>query len=339
MVFLTLVSCTSQPTEPLRIGAVLPVTGTYSVWGINEEKGIALALEEVDNVMVVVEDTASNTGNSVSAVQKLINVDDVDVLYTSLTGVSNAIAPVAFENNKLHLYKAATTKPITEFLGNSIKTGYYNYLEDCRVLSEFAVEKNYKKIAYVSANADFSVECKESMLIDNLDFEDYAFEASKEDFLTILTRIKEGTYDAIIVTGYNVDFGKFYRKMVELDIRIPVLCAGAEDCLDGLENVAPLGLVYFGAELDEEFKEKLLDRYPDMTLLEQAIAATSYDMVKFVSEAYSKCPEKNKECLRKSITGSRIVSAQGSEGFDGDVIKLKIKLFRLNDERNVEIID
>jgi len=43
--------------------------------------------------------------------------------------------------------------------------------------------------------------------------------------------------------------------------------------------------------------------------------------------------------LRKSITGSRIVSAQGSEGFDGDVIKLKIKLFRLNDERNVEIID
>ena len=62
-------------------------------------------------------------------------------------------------------------------------------------------------------------------------------------------------------------------------------------------------------------------------------------MVKLVRDAYSKCSKKNKGCLMNGILGSDIKTAQGSEGFDGNSIKLNIKLFVLNSEREIEEIN
>jgi len=338
-----LAGCNAANQGKIKVGAILPLTGSSSIWGENEQKGISLALEDlkaqgIENVEVITEDSQSKDAPAVTAAQKLISLDDVDLIYTSLTGPSIAVAPVANSSGKLHLYKAATQVPINNFPENSLKTGYYNYEIDCSVFGELLAKNNYKKIAYVAAKKDFSTECKRGIAnsAPSVAIDEYSYEVSNEDFMSILTKIRESEYDAIVITGYNADFLKFYSKMSQLKINTTVLCAGSEDCLSENPDLMPLGMVYFGAYIDNNFKEKLLAKYANMSILEQSIAATSYDMVRFVSEAYSVCPSRQRECLKKAIQDSKLDTAIDSEGFQGgSFLKLKVRLFEVNETKGV----
>ena len=77
----------SAPTStgPIQIGAALALTGDAATWGEAERNGINLALKEINanggingrNLELATEDTKSSSKDSVSAVQKLINFDNV----------------------------------------------------------------------------------------------------------------------------------------------------------------------------------------------------------------------------------------------------------------------
>ncbi|MES2216001.1 MAG: penicillin-binding protein activator [Patescibacteria group bacterium] len=97
-----------QPQAPIKIGALLSLTGGASAWGENSQKGIALAVEEVNakggingrQVEVLYEDTASDPKVSVSAFQKLISLDHVDAIIGPLNQTETApVIPLIAENN------------------------------------------------------------------------------------------------------------------------------------------------------------------------------------------------------------------------------------------------
>ena len=90
-------------TSDLKVGVILPLTGDLSITGEKMYQGVQLAQAELekDGVQFVVEDSHSKPTDAVSAAQKLLNVDKVDVIVgTYSPDETIAVAPVALKANK-----------------------------------------------------------------------------------------------------------------------------------------------------------------------------------------------------------------------------------------------
>jgi len=100
---------TNRSTEPvgeevIKIGAVIPISGIAATYGENQRNAIELAVDEINDsggvagrpLEVVFEDDETNTAKTVSAFQKLISVDGVEVVIGAVWDfLANAVIPVA----------------------------------------------------------------------------------------------------------------------------------------------------------------------------------------------------------------------------------------------------
>ncbi len=76
---------TRDTSNTIRVGALLSLTGGGSAWGENAQKGIALAVEEINKnggingkqIEMIYEDTASDPKQTVSAFQHLVSFEHV----------------------------------------------------------------------------------------------------------------------------------------------------------------------------------------------------------------------------------------------------------------------
>jgi branched-chain amino acid transport system substrate-binding protein len=110
----------SQPQGKLKVGLMLPYTGTYAALGNAITNGFKLAVEEnggkiagreVDYIVV---DDESDPAKAPDNANKLIKRDNVDVLVGTVhSGVALAMSKVARDNNTLLIIRmrARTTSP------------------------------------------------------------------------------------------------------------------------------------------------------------------------------------------------------------------------------------
>lgn len=75
--------------EPIKIGSSLPLTGNFSVTGEKHRQGFVLCVEMINErggllgrpVELIVSDNRSDTETAISQYERLINVDNVDLLF------------------------------------------------------------------------------------------------------------------------------------------------------------------------------------------------------------------------------------------------------------------
>ncbi len=89
----------------IKIGAVLPLTGTSADAGDYIRKGLLLAQEEINknsknNYVLIFEDSLYSPQTAVTAFNKLENIDKIDFLVPYGSSISMALAPIA-EKNKI----------------------------------------------------------------------------------------------------------------------------------------------------------------------------------------------------------------------------------------------
>ena len=86
--------------EPIKIGALLTLTGDGQAWGENAKKGIELAVEEFKtkngrSIEVIFEDTHSEAKTAITAYRKLVDLDKVSVIIGPLMqSEASALAPI-----------------------------------------------------------------------------------------------------------------------------------------------------------------------------------------------------------------------------------------------------
>jgi branched-chain amino acid transport system substrate-binding protein len=97
----------STGKEPIKIGAVISLTGFAAPWGEYSKNGIDLAVKNINekggidgrNVEVVIEDDHTDAKDSVTAYNKLVNVDHVDGVIGSIFDfTSQPLIPLAASN-------------------------------------------------------------------------------------------------------------------------------------------------------------------------------------------------------------------------------------------------
>lgn len=138
----------------IKIGVSAPLTGDLAFLGEGLRNSILLAASSSEDLkhsyQVVIEDDSFNPSKAVSSVNKLINVDKVDVLITMGSPVGNAISPIAEAHRIPHLNAIASDPNVAK--------GDYNFVhwtppaaEAAKMLAELQA-RNIKNFAILVQN-------------------------------------------------------------------------------------------------------------------------------------------------------------------------------------------
>ena len=100
---LTLAIAAPCRAEPIRIGAIQPLTGPGAVIGTQQMRGIQFAIDQAnekggirgEKIEVLFEDNQAKPDQSILSFNKLVDLQHLQVIFSAYSGPSLAMAPLA----------------------------------------------------------------------------------------------------------------------------------------------------------------------------------------------------------------------------------------------------
>ncbi len=199
----------SSESETIKIGAVYPLTGPFSSYGVEYKRGLELAAEEINSqggimgkkIELIFEDDQGVPEKSVTAVNKLINVDNVKYLFTAFSSSSQATAPIA-QANKV-LYFSATVSKIGD-VGNYVFRDFWDIEDQGKAIGSAINKEGVKKVGIIAMNFGDTETFLNAVksVAKNTTFIEERFNFGDSDFKTQLTKFKDSGVDAILVYAF-----------------------------------------------------------------------------------------------------------------------------------------
>lgn len=322
-----LVGCSKGDADDpnvIKIGHYGAMSGPTATFGQSTDKGIRLALEEINSkggvlgkqIKVVTEDDQSKPAEANSAVQKLINRDKVVALIGEVASSNSlAAAPVA-QQAKIPMLSPASTNPKVTEVGNFIFRACFIDPFQGGVMAQFVAEElKLKKLAILyDNNNDYSIGLRD-FFKDKLQTlggtvvieESYA--AGDVDFKGQLTKIKAANPEAIYVPGYYTEVGAICKQAKSLGINAPLLGGDGWDS----EKLFEIGgdavngnyfTNHYSPDEDrpevktfvEDFKKKYNGETPD------AMAILGYDAMRLMADAITRAGSTEGPKIRDALS-------------------------------------
>lgn len=227
----TLGGCSKDatPANTVKVGAILPLTGTVAFVGEPERAALELALEDIRAaygndlaIELTVEDSGGDPKTAVSAANKLIDIDGVEVLVVSLSRINLAVAPIVKAKGVVHF--ATTTSDIgaTRITPTTYRV-YENFGTEMELLANFAKKDGIREIIGVRAH-DFAIDQAFNLLAEygrqrQIEVREGAvFEAGQTDYRNELQKIPQelAPDQALVFLGYGPEFPAALRMLSEL---------------------------------------------------------------------------------------------------------------------------
>ncbi|TFD14074.1 ABC transporter substrate-binding protein [Cryobacterium sp. TMT1-21] len=255
--------------EPIKIGAVLDVTGVGASLGVPEQNTLTMLAKQLNadggidgrDVELTIVDNQSTEDGAAKATSKLIESDKVDLIIgASRTGPSLAMRPIA-EAAKVPMISVAANIAIVEGSQWVFKTAQNDVVVIERILDD-AKAKGYTKLALVrdatgfgEGVADYITKLGAERGITLVMTE--AFEPSATDFTPQMTNVRGSDADAVIIWGINPSAGLAQKAYVQLGVNKPVYHShgisnqaffdAAGDAANGV--IAPMGRLLVADQL------------------------------------------------------------------------------------------
>ncbi len=320
-----------QPTEKVKVGIILTLTGAQGNYGEGITKGINLALKEVSNVDVIFEDEQSDTKVAVTAFNKLTDVDGVKIIIGPvLSGSVLAVAPLAEQKKVIILSSTAVTGKITDagdytFRNRETATGHG------KTMAEYAISKGWKKAAMLNANAEgplayanpFATRYQElggTLVAQEL------YDKDSGDARTQISKVIDSKPEVIYTSGFAKDIGINLKIAREMGYTGPFLTTPAMEDKAFLTAAqgAGEGIVYTsgfnpGTQQAQEFKQKYANVYNDPNF--SWFVANAYDALKLISKIVEQCND-DTDCIKQQLYATQNYNGvSGTFSFDskGDV--------------------
>ncbi len=280
--------------QSIKIGAILPLSGDDSFWGENARNGIQLAVEDVNrkggiNLEVVFEDGKCDPKSSVTAMQKLVEIDGVKAVVGEVcSSATLAIAPIA-QNNKVILIAPCSESPAISDAGDYVFRTWTPNNRQARVMAKYARESGISKIAVLNIDNDFGNSLAKAFVeeFETVVFSD-KYGKEDQDFRTLLTKIKASNPDAVYLVSYQKDGIAVIRQMSELGIKAKILATSGINSVDSFFK--PLGELAEGIVFSdlkdsttEEFRTRYAQKYGKEWPGVGSCAGVSYDAVALIA--------------------------------------------------------
>lgn len=355
LILLFITGCGKKEEDVIKIGAIVPQTGPFAVYGDPVKKGMLLALDEINKsggingqkIDLVIEDDAANPKNAVNAFTKLVNENIKVVLGPLSSGSSLATAPIAERNKVIQISTLAGTLDLSN-AGDYV----FRIYPASDVASKFIAQEvvdNFKakNVAVLYANDAFgrtaSKFVKEVLLKNNINIvQEETFNSGDNNFKPQLVKIKNKKPDLIVCSAYYEDGAKILIQAKELGINIPFLgedgwfgpIAGIVG--DAIKNLY-FANVSFGQEFpDNEIMQDFITNY-EKKFNEKPTAgsAAGYDGIYIIAKIIEENGY-NAEKMKDALYNLDYTGAFGGIKYDknGDNIGAKYSLFQLNENNN-----
>ena len=341
------------PTQlnPVKIGAILPLTGWGAYWGLSEQKGVDLAISDLEKsgkkIDIAIEDSATDAKQAVTAAQRLISIDNVDGLIVEFSGPTTAVAPLAYSSKTPFMYDAVV-KTVLETNPFALKA-YFDIEKQCGVAVEYFANHGFNKIAGIIPSLDFSQECKRGMTTaadkKGVSISFYDFVYGENYFNTIITKMKKDSIDAIVPVMYEDGALVFYKQKGQLNFKAPIFAGIAKDAMftDRIIANTPAqfinGTIFYDQQVSSDFTARINKLYPSFTDSDILAVAYGYDQIMYMGRALEKC-RKNPECVKNEIIKDKeYKSVISSDGFGSDRIMSPIPTYQQFQNGKIEQFD
>lgn len=261
---------------PIKIGAVLDITGAGASLGVPERQTLEMLAEQVNadggidgrEIELIIEDNQSTEDAAARAATKLIQTDQVDILLgASRTGPSLAMRPIA-EQAQIPMISLAANIKIIEGSEWVFKTAQNDRVVIERIVEDMAA-KGYQRIAlardasgYGEGVAELFTELGEPEGIEVVTVESFAPDAT--DFTAQMVNIRNTQPDAVVIWGIPPAASLAQVAYRQLGLEAPVyqshgignqvFLETAGQSADGL--LAPLGRMLVADQLPEDDPQK-----------------------------------------------------------------------------------
>ncbi|MBN1473853.1 MAG: ABC transporter substrate-binding protein [Syntrophaceae bacterium] len=220
---------------PIKIGAILSVTGPASFLGEPERNTALMMVDEINKaggingrkIELIVYDTQGDATKAVQAVNRLIKSDKVvAIIGDSTTGNSMAVIPVV-EKAEVPIISCAAGVKITDPVKKWVfKTAQNDSLAVMKIF-EHMKEKKIKKIAIITVSDGFGASGREQLKLKAADFGieivlDETYGPKDTDMTAQLTKIRGSSAQAIVCWGTNPGPAVVARNVKQLGIKMPL---------------------------------------------------------------------------------------------------------------------
>ena len=204
---LALTACEKDEANTIKIGAVLPLTGSNAPFAEAMKAGMTAAIADKTNTKykykIVFEDGQAQAAKSVSAAQKLVSADKVKAMFSHLTAIGRAVAPVAESANILNLnatLEREGAEPMgktTFFQGPSIESYHTTMMHAMKTT-------NVTSVAIIAQNVGVSCPGAKAFAgklnANGIKADVECFNPGERDFKAIINKLNK--VDAYMVSGF-----------------------------------------------------------------------------------------------------------------------------------------
>ena len=255
----------------LKVGIILPMSGSLSAYGTAVRQGLQLAAKEFptefSQIEFIYEDSAYEGKKTVSAFQKLVSTDHINLAFVWGNTPSASIAPLA-KQKKVPLVAISTDSSLN--LDNKWVIAFQSTMSEFgRVLAAYLKQKKLEKIAIIKTSLPYYLS-----MVDQLNqFSGAELKPvfSQEvipdemNFKTIITKMRESNPMAIGVFLMPGQISQFYKQAAEQGLSS--LSFGSEDISARTEiDAVPMqleGAVFPGTQVTPEFSEIYIEDFQD----------------------------------------------------------------------------
>lgn len=340
----------------LLVGHVGSLTGNEATFGDSTDKGIRLAIDEVNaqggvkgkELQLKTYDDQGKPEEAAIAATRLIVQDKISVLLGEVASSrSLAMAPIADQNRVPMISPSSTNPRVTK---DGAKTRPYVF-RVCfidpfqgTVMAKFASGKGVKKVAVLrDVGNDYSVGLADYFLskfkeLGGKIVDDQSYKAGDQDFKAQLTAIRAKGPEAIYVPGYYTDVALIARQARELGIKVPLMGGDGWDSPKLFEiGGKALEGSFFSNHYSyedpspriQEFVKKYKERFGQVP---DGLAATGYDAARIAFDAMSRAKDLSGEAIRDAIEATKgfqgvtgVISIDGDHNAVKSAVVLEIK--------------
>lgn len=242
--------------DTIKIGAVLPLTGANATIGEDQERGIQLAVEDINanggvlgkDIEVLVEDSAGSPEGAIDAARKLVDTEDVPLLmgeYSS--GNTLPMAQFLQREGVVHINVGSSSPDLQD-------VGDYSFgvigLDDVAgaFTAETAWDLGYRSAAFLAPNNPYgqgllaATKQRYEELGGTIE-ESILYTEGKNDYRNEVQRLASGDPDVMIYTAYGTEAATINRQAFEFGIsdEIPFFCVYLTLCAADSEPQAVEG--------------------------------------------------------------------------------------------------
>ncbi|NVJ93284.1 MAG: ABC transporter substrate-binding protein [Methylocystaceae bacterium] len=328
-----LVAGTAQAADPVKVGVMLPYTGTYGALGEAITNGMQLAIEENGDklggrdVEYVTVDSEANPGKAPQNMNRLISGENVDFVVGPVhSGVAMGMIKMARQEGAITIIPNAGLNAATrQFCAPNIFRTSFSAWQTAYPMGKMAYERGYRKIATIAWNYSFG---KESLEAFEEGFKAAGGEVVKQiltpfpkvefqAYLTEIASLKPDAVFAFYAGGGAVKFVKDYNA-AGLKKSIPLLGSGfmTDGTLTAQGEAAEgvLTTLHYADKLDNPKDNAFRKAYMDAYGKEADIyAVQGYDAGQMLVQAMDvvKGNTKDRDALIAALENVKIDSPRG----------------------------